>query len=118
MMLKRQWGMFRAQNVLIAALLLAIYSDYKQIYLMGADSDWIRNIWVDEQNRLRLRDVHFYDTEDRIISVKIHELYMGLYYAFKSYTDIAEYSKHCGVKIYNTNLLSFIDVFEKKHIII
>jgi hypothetical protein len=106
--------MFRTQNVLIAALLLAIYSDYKHIYLMGAESDWMKNIWVDEQNRLRLKDTHFYDTEDRILSVKMHEQCIALYYAFKSYMNIAEYSKRCGIKIYNANPLSFIDAFEKK----
>jgi hypothetical protein len=44
MILKQQWGMFRAQNVIIAALLLAIYFDYKYIYLMsrfGLDKEYM-----------------------------------------------------------------------------
>jgi hypothetical protein len=113
MILKRQWGMFRAQNVLIAALLLAIHSEYKHIYLMGAESDWMRNIWVDEQNHLRLNDTHFYGANDRVIPVKMHELCMSLYYTFKAYTDIAAYSNHCGITVYNATPLSFIDAFEK-----
>jgi hypothetical protein len=116
-MLKRQWGMFRTQNVIIAALLLAIYSDYKQIYLMGVDSDNTKNLWVDEQNCLRLKDTHFYDTNDRVIQIKIHEQCMALYYTFKSYINIAEYSKYCGIKIHNTNPMSFVDAFEKNKLI-
>jgi hypothetical protein len=99
--------------VVIAALLIAIYSDYKQIYLMGAESDWMKNVWVDEQNRIRSTDIHFYGKDDRISFAKMHEAYLSLYYAFKSYADIEEYSKHCGIKIYNMSLLSFINVFEK-----
>ncbi|MDR0604149.1 MAG: hypothetical protein LBG80_07605 [Bacteroidales bacterium] len=115
MILKRQWGMFRAQNVIVAALLLAIYSDYKQIYLMGVDADWMKNLWVDEQNRIRSTDIHFYGQNDRMSSAKMHDVYLSLYYAFKSYADTEEYSKHCEIKIYNTNLLSFVNVFEKKN---
>jgi hypothetical protein len=116
MILKRQWGMFRAESVIVAALLLAIYSEYKQIYLMGVDSDWMKNLWVDEQNRLRLRDTHFYDVNNCVISVKMHEECLALYYAFKSYININEYSKRCGITIYNTSVMSFIDAFEKNEL--
>jgi hypothetical protein len=114
MILKQQWGMFRAENVIIAALLLAIYFDYKYIYLMGADSDWIKNIWVDEQNLIRSYDCHFYGKNDSVSSVKMHKIYLSLYYACRGYANIENYSKHCGVKIYNENPLSFINVFEKR----
>jgi hypothetical protein len=114
---KRQWGMPRAQNVLHAALMLAIYSQYKEIYLVGVENDWMRNIWVDEQNRLRLDDYHYYNEhgEKRIFSVKIHEQCVALYITFKSYVDIEAYSKYCGAKVYNVTPLSFIDAFEKKN---
>jgi hypothetical protein len=108
--------MFRAENVVIAALLLAIYSDYKQIYLMGVDADWMKNVWIDEQNRIRSIDTHFYGENDRTSSVKMHNVYLSLYFACKSYADIEEYSKHCGIKVYNMNPLSFVNVFEKKNI--
>lgn len=94
MILKRQWGMFRAANVLIAALLLAIYSEYRQIYLMRADSDWMKNIWVDEQNRLRLRNTHFYEDsiQDCIIPVSMSHQCAALYYTFRSYEEINRYT--------------------------
>jgi hypothetical protein len=115
MILKRQWGMFRAQNVIVAALLLAIYFDYKQIYLMGADSDWMKNLWVDEQNCLRLRDTHFYEgkIQDRIIPVSMSHQCAALYYLFRSYKEINRYASSKKIKIYNTYKYSFIDVFDK-----
>jgi Protein of unknown function DUF115. len=117
----KQWGMPRAQNVLVAALMLAIYSGYKNIYLAGADNDWIKNIWVDEKNNVRLNDFHYYkDTEkntSRMLSFKLHDTYTLFYFMFRSYTYIETYAVLKNVKIYNTGIKSFIDAFEKKELI-
>jgi hypothetical protein len=113
----RQWGMPRAQNVMAAALMLAVYSDYEQIYLAGADNDWVKNLWVDEENRLRISNRHFYTEEgtreDRIIPIKIHEQFAALYHTFKTYVDINLFAKRRGIKIINLTPLSYIDAFKK-----
>jgi len=112
----RQWGMVRAQTVLNAALMLLIYSKYKSIYLAGADADWMKDLWVDEQNRLRIHDRHFYyqdQQEDRILHLNMKEQCISLYYVFKNYSDIEDYSKYKKINIYNIYPRSFIDVFEK-----
>ncbi|MGI5834763.1 MAG: hypothetical protein ACOX59_09175 [Bacteroidales bacterium] len=113
----RQWGMPRAQNVVTAALMLSIYSKYKNIYLAGADNDWIKNLWVDPQNRLRMADPHFYTEskpqEDIVVPIRIHEQFAALYYTFKAYVDINKYAKTKGVEIINLNEFSFIDAFKK-----
>jgi len=111
---RKQLGMFRVQNVVVAALLLAIFSEYKEIYLMGVESDWMRNFWVDEQNRLRISDTHFYGKQDKILPINMRQECASLYYAFDSYTKIAAYATKMKSKIYNLNLFSMIDVFEKK----
>lgn len=114
----RQWGMVRAQNVLNAALMLAIYSDYKTILLMGADMDFMKDLWVDEQNRVRIHDTHFYDDqvkhEDQILQMRMSEQCAACYCAFKSYEDISDYARYREVEIYNKNPRSFIDAFEKQ----
>ena len=118
----KQWGMPRAENVVAAALMLAIYSCYKEVYIAGADSDFTKNAWVDEENNLRLTDHHYYkDSKENIetvLHIKIHELCISLYYAFKNYVDIEKYAVYRKTKIYNTGLNSFIDAFEKKSLII
>ena len=116
-----QWGMPRAQNVIVAALMLAIHSKYKEIFLAGVDSNFIHNIWVDEKNNLRFDDYHYYgDSEEktkRILPEKIYEECISNYYMFKGYIDIENYSVYKNIKIYNTGLFSFIDAFEKREII-
>jgi len=113
-----QWGIVRPQNVLNAALMLMIYSGYQRIYLFGADNDWLKRLWVDEENCLRSEDIHFYSNnkEDKQIcdnTQKLHDVLSSLYIVFKNYVNIEEYAKKKGVKIYNMNPLSFIDAFEK-----
>ena len=112
----RQWGMVRAQNILLSALMLLIYSKYKTIYLAGADTDWMKDIWVDENNQLRIHDSHFYHENhqnDRVFPFTMTEISAIFYYIFKNYSVIEEYSKHKKVKIYNLFPRSFIDAFEK-----
>ena len=112
----RQWGMIRPQTVVNPALMLLIYSKYKTIHLVGADSDWMKNFWVDERNRLRINDRHYYYEEeenDVIIPFNMGEQCLSFYYVFSNYLEIESYSKYKKVKIYNASPLSFIDAFEK-----
>ena len=112
----RQWGMVRPQTVLNPALMLLIHSEYKTIYLAGADTDWMKDIWVDEQNRLRIHDRHFYSEnqqDDRILSSTMKEQNASFYQTFKSYEEISNYASSKKIKIYNMSKYSFIDAFEK-----
>lgn len=115
---RKQWGMPRAQNVVNAALMLAIHSNYKKIYLAGVDNDWISNIWVDEDNNVRLNDTHFYDFQEakksaRFFSMTIDESLLCFYFSFYTYTAINSYAQKRDSTIINTNPLSYIDVFKK-----
>jgi hypothetical protein len=113
-MLNRQWGVFRIQNVTIAALLLSIYSGYRQIFLLGIETDWIKNLWVDSQNRLRFKDTHFYGENDRILPHTIGYIYIAMYYAFQSYQNVARYAEYKSVNVFNATPSSFVDAFERK----
>ena len=118
---QKQWGMPRTQNVLIAALMLAIHSGYSPIYLLGADNDWIHNLWVDELNHLRLNDIHFYDSESamknaRYLPVTMTDQLCSLYYAFNSYQYVKSFAAQNNSKIFNTNPHSFIDAFPKTNL--
>ncbi|MDR1757771.1 MAG: hypothetical protein LBR51_02255 [Bacteroidales bacterium] len=113
-MLKRQWGMFRTQNVIVAALLLAIYSNYKDVYLAGLDFDWTKNLRVDENNDVCFSDNHFYAKTDRKMSQAMYETYYSLYCAHASFYNIKNYAETAGVNIFNLNKQSFVNCFEKK----
>lgn len=114
----KQWGMPRAQNVLNAALMLGIYFQYSQIVLAGADNDWISNLWVDEQNNVRINDTHFYDYDEakknaRYFNMTMDESLLCFYFAFRTYNDINAFAAKNGVEIVNANPQSYIDAFKK-----
>lgn len=113
------------QNVLIACIYLAINMKFKEINIFGADHSWFKDMVVDENNMLCLKDNHFYDEG----VVKIKPFYKDLYCSvtwrmdeimyifslmFKQYHLLNEFAKQENVKIYNFTETSFIDAFERK----
>jgi hypothetical protein len=116
-------GMPNAQNVLIAALFLAIQDGYKTIYLGGADHNFHLNISLDSKNRVMVRDDHFYEDDDKIRplwvdstqkrTVRMSELFSKISLAFSQYEVITDYAKSQGAEIINVGQASFIDAFKR-----
>ena len=110
-----------SQTVLNACLGVAIQMRYSEINLIGADTSWHEDYWMDQKtNVLYIVDKHFYGAEKVPIRDEAgnpttidQELYTGSV-ALKSYWDLAEYAKYNDVKIYNASAYSWIDAFERK----
>ena len=49
---RHKLGMPRPRNVLIPALMCAIWLGYTDIKIAGADHSWLRSIWVNENNEV------------------------------------------------------------------
>jgi hypothetical protein len=98
-----------AQNVLILCIQLAIYMGFTEIYLTGADHDWLTNI-----KELK----HFYGTVDATtngVRETFHTEYSWWVYAtnkmFKQYKMVRRYAKDKGVKIYNASEAGLLDIY-------
>lgn len=117
--MSRQLAMPRAENVLVAALALAVYSRCNRIYIAGANNDWTAHTWVDEQNRVRRDDFHFYKEGDAAKAVyfpgNMEDVVMSAYHTFHSYNQIASYVSRSKdeIRIINLCQTSFIDAFDK-----
>ncbi len=118
-------GSPRPHNVLIPAILMAINSGFKNIYLLGADHSWIPLISVNEKNVALVNQQHFYDAETSKSDImysegvrprRLYEILEKLMFAFRSYFDLKDYASSRGVTIYNCTSSSFIDAFERKSI--
>lgn len=115
------YGMPRPRNVLIPAIMTALRSGYRRIYLVGADHTWSRTLWVDEENRVVSVQPHFYkDNEKESARVAseyagyhLHDILGSLTIAFRSYFDIREYADCIGAEIINATPGSFIDAFPR-----
>lgn len=120
---KYKLGMPRPHNVLIPALMIAIYLKFKNIYLLGADHSWLKEINVTEDNVALLSQPHFYDSSHVDAqpmhklgkgSRKLHEILIKFVYAFSAYFEIDQFAKNQKINIYNATKGSYIDAFERK----
>ncbi len=115
-------GMPRPRNVLIPSVMLGIWLEYREIYLVGADHSWTRNLSVDDENRVVTNLPHYYadnsHERERVkavyADVRLHSLFLSYYVAFKAYHEIAWWARERGVCVYNSTPGSFIDAFERR----
>ncbi|MDE5795303.1 MAG: hypothetical protein K2I08_11355 [Muribaculaceae bacterium] len=114
-------AMPRPRNVLIASIMIALREGYRDIYIVGADHTWSRDLWVDEKNRVISVQKHFYKDNDKefervaqeYAGYHLHDILNSLTIAFRSYHQILAYSAKIGAKITNCTPGSFIDAFPR-----
>lgn len=122
--IRHRLGMPRPRNVLIPAILSAIWMGYTEIILLGADHSWLPNLSVDKDNTVITVQPHFYADNDaeqkRVASVfkgvKLHSMLQNFAIAFKAYHVIADYAGRHSIDIINATPASFIDAFPRKGI--
>lgn len=115
------FAMPRPRNVLIASIMIALREGYRDIYIVGADHTWSRDLWVDDKNRVISVQKHFYKDNDKefervaqeYAGYHLHDILNSLTIAFRSYHQIAAYADSLGARILNCTPGSFIDAFPR-----
>lgn len=115
-------GSPQSQNVINTCIFQAINYQFKEIYLLGVESNFHSNLVVNDDNQLMMRDDHFYEVETKWVplrhpenrSVRMHEFYTNLTKAFYAHFRLAEYAYFRNQKIYNATENSFIDAYQRK----
>lgn len=113
-------------TVLTYCIYLSIYLGYEETYLVGADTSFIKDMYVGQKdNVLYTFDTHFYNNDiysrpvesefkgvpfGCTMEQKLYELYMVFY----EYNMLNRYAQWKGVKVYNASEFSMIDCFERK----
>ena len=118
----RRLGMPRPRNVLIPAIMAAIWLGYRTLYILGADHSWTETLRVDDDNTLISVQPHFYaepDSEKGRVSavykdIKIHTILESFAVAFRAYHDIQRWAASHDVEIFNATPGSYIDAFPRK----
>lgn len=114
-------GMPRPRNVLIPALMCAVWMGYRTVKVAGADHSWLRTLWVNDRNEVISVQPHFYKEdkkeEQRVRSeytaYRLHQILYSFYVAFRSYDGVAMFARSRGVRIVNVTPDSFIDAFDR-----
>ena len=118
---QRNLAMPRCQNVLGAALYVAIMRKHPDVMIFGADHSWHEELRLNEDNELIGRQLHFYDNSKKVsyIKLKDHDLnsvssiFLSLHKAFYAYEQLKRFADKNNVQIINASERSFIDVFKK-----
>jgi len=124
---KRHLASPRCWNILIAALYLGVNLGYKKVYLLGADHSWFENLAVNAQNRVQMKQVHFYDDHQEVkylpyVNAELNrpmtmpELFRQFYVVFNTYHILRRYAAHYGSHISNLTPGSYIDAFERQEL--
>jgi hypothetical protein len=120
-----QCGMPRPHNVLIPSIMTGIHMKYNNIFLVGADHNWMQELFVDDDNTVYLTQKHFYDAQVAKPAVmkkegkgkrKMHEILTKFMYAFKAYWELNEYAIKKKVQIINITPGSMIDAFKRMNL--
>jgi hypothetical protein len=117
-------GMPPAQNVLVTSLFLALHFGYRTIGLFGADHSWHETVTLDCDNRVCVRDSHFYEqnvqlrpfsidgSEDRIF--RMDNLFHAFGEMFAGYWKVTTYAKRLHAQILNGSSTTYIDAFPRR----
>ena len=122
---KKNVGMPSPQTVLNASIFLALNSGYKEIYLLGADHTWIKQLSVGFDGLIYNEDNHFYDKQkakkvaiidgdNKDWTIEKWLLYVAK--LFRSHYILKDYAKYLNVKIYNLTSDTMLDVYDRKKI--
>ena len=111
---KYGFGIPYSRNVMTPALMCAINNGYKKVLLYGADHSWTKDLIADENNRIYIKDSHFYESEvKRYLPVGMYRNYLLQHYiTFLSHHIMNKYANYRGTKIINKTKNSFIEDYE------
>lgn len=119
---KHNFSMPSSQNVLVPCIYIGILKGYSAIKLYGANHSWTENLTVNNENRVCIRDVHFYDSGEvkstpwkKITGTyyKMHEILSDLSLTFAAYHNLKTFADYMHVKVINMTPNSYIDAFER-----
>ena len=118
---KYKLGMPAQYNVLVFALMIAIWARFKKILIIAADHNWHSQLHTMADNTVLLCDQH-YGEVDKLIPYMLHDdgssftmagVLAFLSATFKSYEIIQQYATQNDIAIINASLTSSLDAFPR-----
>lgn len=119
--LNKGFGLPSPRNILVPSIYISIRMNFKNIYLVGADHSWFKQLWVNENNEVMLDDKHFYDGSPGVkeavhktasLSIVLHSIGVAL----DSYQVLETYAQSKNINIINITPGSYIDIFKREKI--
>ena len=105
---------------MITAGYYGICKGYKEIVFLGAESNWFKEMEVDEENHVYFNDSHYYgeNNKRRLIdewgrAISVAEQLEANARVFRQYMFLATYAKKRKCVMYNATPNSLVDAFPR-----
>ena len=105
---------------MIAAVYYGICKGYKEIVLLGAETNWVKELEVDEENQAYFNDSHYYGEKNKRLlidawgrPISIAEALESDARVFRQYMFLDAYAKRKKTLIYNATSNSLVDAFSR-----
>jgi len=115
----------QSENVLMAALTLALRMRYAEVVILGAEHSWHQQLSLDADNRIYLKHLHFSENDpvnttppkplmkSATEPFSMADVFESFGRVFRGYEAMAKYAKHLDSKVFNATPGSYIDVFPR-----
>ena len=104
-------------NVVIMCLYVGIQLGYKKIYLYGADENFLKQVTVDQRNRVMRENIHYYGSEMMCENKKhgsdMEIMTYMMYRIFNGLKRLKRYAIKENVRVVNMSDDSWIDCFPR-----
>lgn len=109
-------------NVLANAIYCSLNLGFDELYVLGAEHSWTKDIRVNELNQVCTIKEHFFEKNSELIPWQrsdgqiftMTEVLSALSHHFQAYELLNQYANQLGAKIFNSTPGSFIDAFERR----
>jgi len=115
-----------ASSVLNTCVYYGVCKRYAEIYVLGADTNFLDTIEVDQRTNQvifihdhvygKTKSVAYGDTECKV-PIRLHEELISIANELREFWDLKAYSDYANCKIFNASEYSCIDAFERRKII-
>lgn len=121
---RKNLAMPTMQTILVAAIYLALNLGFKTVYIAGADNSWHEDIFVDQDNILKVRYARFHEKNNQEAAPFTQDsaerdpydmsgFFGWLAQIFHGYHELHDYAKNIGSRVLNTSPKSYIDAFSR-----
>lgn len=114
----------KMQTVAVLAIFVGLNVGYREIELFGVDHSFLDSLFVDENNQLCNRELHFYDDGKAALKPilknandapwTISDYLIAISNMFKGHEHLQGYATYLGASILNCTPNSFIDAYQRR----
>jgi len=104
---------FGIRTVVYVAIQVAYYMQFKKIYLLGADHDYLKDLSINRNEHHFYQENQSFNDKEHLNMFSTERWFEEYYYRWKQYRLMKDFLSTKGVTVYNATNGGMLDVFER-----